>query len=155
MTGKTAILIVVLVFSLAGLEIEGVNGDLPGILGVWNNEDGRAKIKIFDCDDSFCGRIVWLKEPDYPPGDKSGLGGKPRLDLENPDPASRDRRLMGLKIMDGFVQVDKNAWGNGRIYDPVSGRTYRAKMTLESQHRLILRGYVGIPLFGKSTVWTR
>ncbi len=155
MIGKTIILFIALVISLGSLETEGTNEDFPGILGIWNNEDGRAKIDISEYGGKYCGRIVWLKEPDYPPGDKSGMGGKPRLDLENPGPSLRNRPLLGLQIMDGFVYVGNGIWEHGRIYDPVSGKTYKARMTLESPHRLLLRGYVGIPLFGKSTVWTR
>jgi uncharacterized protein (DUF2147 family) len=125
------------------------------ILGVWNNDDGRAKIEIFDCGGSYCGKIVWLKETVYPTDDKLGMGGKPRVDRENPDPARRSRQLMGLQIMEGFVFRSDGVWDKGRIYDPVSGKTYRGKITLESPHRLYLKGFVGIPLFGRSTTWTR
>jgi uncharacterized protein (DUF2147 family) len=125
------------------------------ILGIWNNDDGRAKIEIFDCQGRYCGKIIWLKEPNYPPDDKLGMGGTPRVDRENPDPALRTRQLLGLQIMEGFVFRGNATWEKGYIYDPESGKTYRGKITLASPHRLYLKGFVGIPLFGRSTIWTR
>jgi len=152
---KTITLLVVLLLSMVTVGTTGDGEDTQKIQGIWLNEDGRAKIEIFDCSGNICGRIVWLKEPNYPPGDKSGMGGKPRVDLENPDPELRRLPLLGLVIMKGFDRAGGDAWSHGTIYDPVSGDTYRAKITLESPHRLLIRGYVMIPLFGKTTVWTR
>ena len=125
------------------------------ILGNWNNDNGRAKIEIFDCGGSYCGKIIWLKEPNYPKDDKQGMGGKPRVDRENPDPTKQSRQLLGLQIMTGFVFRGNGVWEKGRIYDPESGKTYRGKITLVSPQRLYLKGYLGIPLFGRSTSWTR
>jgi uncharacterized protein (DUF2147 family) len=41
------------------------------------------------------------------------------------------------------------------VYDPKSGKTYRGKMTFVSPNQLNLRGFIGIPLFGRTTTWTR
>lgn len=125
------------------------------ILGIWINEEGRAKIEIFDCRGRYCGKIIWLKEPNYPMDDKPGMGGRPRIDRDNPNSALRSRQLLGLQIMDGFVFSGDATWEKGHIYDPESGNTYKGKITLVSPHRLNLRGFVGIPLFGRSTTWTR
>jgi uncharacterized protein (DUF2147 family) len=57
--------------------------------------------------------------------------------------------------MDGFTFSGGTTWDKGRIYDPESGKTYKSKMTLAAPNRLEIRGYVGIPLFGRSTTWTR
>jgi uncharacterized protein (DUF2147 family) len=130
-------------------------GEGDEILGIWNNDDGRAKIEIFDCSGRFCGKIVWLGKPLYPPDDKLGMGGKPRVDRENPDPAKKTRQILGLQIMDGFIYHGNAVWEKGHIYDPESGKTYQGKITLVSPQRLRLKGFVGIPLFGRSTTWTR
>ncbi len=155
MMKKSIILLGMLMILLASKGTAGSDEDFPGILGIWNNDDGRAKIEIFDCGGHYCGRIAWLKEPDFPSDDKSGMAGTPLLDLRNPDPALRSRPLLGLQIMGGFDRVGQDVWDHGRIYDPESGKTYKGKITFESPHRLHLRGYVGIPLFGRTAVWTR
>lgn len=143
---------------ISGIMILGASiawGAGDDILGQWNNEDGRAKIEIYPCDGHYCGKISWLGRPVYPPDDPGGMAGLPRVDRDNPNPALRERRLLGLQIMAGFNYSGTNIWDKGRIYDPESGKTYKSKITLVSPQRLTIRGYVGIPLFGRTTTWTR
>jgi len=125
------------------------------ILGVWNNEEKDAKIEIYKCDDKYCGKIIFLKEPNYASDFKEGVPGTPKLDHKNPDAAKRSRPILGLQIVNGFVSSGKNVWTGGTVYDPKSGNTYRGNMTLVSPKQLDLRGFIGIPLFGRSTTWTR
>ncbi|GFO60200.1 hypothetical protein GMST_25250 [Geomonas silvestris] len=130
-------------------------GAADDILGAWKNEDGRAQIEIYHCDGKYCGRLAWLGRPVYPPDDPQGMAGKPRVDRENPDPKLKGRSLLGLKIMQGFSYGGGESWEHGEIYDPDSGKTYSCKMTLVNATKLKIRGYVGVPLFGRTTVWTR
>jgi uncharacterized protein (DUF2147 family) len=58
-------------------------------------------------------------------------------------------------MMSHFTYDGKNHWGGGRIYDPETGKTYRCKLTLDSDHKLEVRGYIGISLLGRTMVWTR
>lgn len=146
---------ILIVSTIVFLGAQACGNGADELLGSWNNEDGRAKIGIFPCDAHFCGKIVWLKQPDYPLDDKGGMGGKPRVDRDNPNPGLRSRRLLGLQILTGFAYAGANTWGKGTIYDPETGKTYQCKMMLVSPHRLEIRGYVGIPLFGRTTIWTR
>ena len=106
-------------------------------------------VKIEKCGEKICGRIVWLKEP---LNDKK----QPKTDLNNPDEALRARKIIGLPLLTGFVPADKaNKWEGGRIYNPEDGETYKSTMTLIEGGKLEVRGYVGLPIFGKSQVWTR
>jgi uncharacterized protein (DUF2147 family) len=57
--------------------------------------------------------------------------------------------------MQGFSALDETTWGKGSLYDPKSGKSYRGKIHLAAPGRLELRGYIGIPLFGRTSVWTR
>lgn len=125
------------------------------ILGVWDSEQKDAKIEVFHCGESYCGKIVWLKVPLYPAGDPSGREGKPKVDLKNQDASLKERPLLGLEFMEGFVFAGANTWEKGHIYDPKSGRTYKGKITMVSRGQLNLKGYIGIPLLGRSSTWTR
>jgi hypothetical protein len=73
------------------------------ILGVWNNEEKDARIEVFKCGDKYCGKIVWVKEPNYPTGSTEGTPGTPGLDNHNPDPAQRSRPIFGLQIVKDFL----------------------------------------------------
>ena len=124
------------------------------ILGRWKTEHDESQVEIYNCGDKLCGKVVWLKEPFYKDS-KDGPPGTPLKDSKNSDPALRSRPIIGLRIMEGFRQIGENSWGNGTCYDPKNGKTYRGKIRLVSPQRLELRGYVSIPLFGRTDVWTR
>ena len=54
------------------------------------------------------------------------------------------------------LRKDGNEYKGGEIIDPDSGKVYRSKMTLiEGGNKLDVRGYVGVPMFGRSQVWVR
>ncbi len=125
------------------------------ILGVWNTTDNKGQVEIFKVNEMFHGKIIKLKEPNWPPDDEKGLGGKPKNDPNNHDPKLRDKPIVGLEIMNGFAYSGKKRWENGRIYDPENGKTYKCKMTLTSTNRLEVRGFIGISLIGRTEVWMR
>ena len=124
------------------------------VLGTWKTEMDESKVEIYRCGKKLCGKIIWLKNPTYTDS-KDGEIGTPIIDRYNHDPALRRRTLIGLKIMDGFTELGDNTWGKGTCYDPKSGKTYRGIIQLASPDRLELRGFIGIPFFGRTSVWTR
>lgn len=125
------------------------------ILGVWYNQEKDAKIEIFKCGGKYCGKITWLKIPNYPEGSKEGVPNTPKLDHHNPVKELRNAPLLGLEITRDFTYAGENRWVEGKVYDPKNGKTYSGKMTLVSPNQLELRGFIGISLFGRTAVWTR
>jgi uncharacterized protein (DUF2147 family) len=125
------------------------------IVGKWWNQEKEAQIEIYACEGKYCGKIVWLKEPNYPASDPKGMGGKPRVDQQNPDPSKREGPLLGMNLLWGFTYSGGNLWEGGQIYDPREGKTYRCKMTLEMPDHLKVRGFIGISLIGKTNEWIR
>jgi len=148
---KTTILIMITTIFLTTTAHAGRDD----ILGLWNNQEKDARIEIYHCGEKYCGKIVSLKEPNYPEGSKEGRPGTPKLDHNNPDPTLRKIPILGLKIMHDFVYDGDNQWISGKVYDPKNGKTYSGKMTLVSPNKLNLRGFIGIPLIGRTAVWTR
>lgn len=68
----------------------------------------------------------------------------------------KGQRIVGLEIMSHMHATGTNQWGGGEILDPESGKTYRAKMSLSDDGtKLIVRGFIGFSLFGRSQTWTR
>ena len=128
------------------------------ITGYWRTEGGEAVFEILARGDSYAGRIVWLREPDYPADDPQGMGGQPIVDRNNPDPAQRDRPLLGLELLTGlrYRRERGNArWHDGRIYNSENGKLYRCHVWLADDDHLKLRGYIGRPILGATTTWTR
>jgi uncharacterized protein (DUF2147 family) len=147
----------VISFLLSALLLSGLTA-LAGaddILGVWNTTDDKSKVQIYKQGNRYSGKIIGLKEPNWPANDELGMGGKPKTDRRNPKPGLHHRPIVGMQIMSGFIPAENHLWVDGKIYDPESGKTYKCKMTLVSTNRLEVRGYVGFSLMGRTVVWTR
>jgi len=153
---KTAALVAILLLSMGGVVIAD-DGDT--ILGVWatdpEGENGQAHVEITKVDGQYVGKIIWLEVPVYPPDDDGGMAGQKKVDRENPDPALRNRPILGLDMLEGFIYAGDNLWKKGTIYDPESGKTYKSKMKLDENGVLKVRGYVGLSMIGRTTEWTR
>ncbi len=117
-------------------------------VGWWLDHTGKAGIEILRCGGSLCGKIEWLRVP-------LDSTGKPKTDSRNPDVALRGRTLCGLSVLGGFVSDGEGGWRGGWVYDPENGKTYHCIMYMATDGVLHVRGYVGIPLLGRSEVWTR
>jgi uncharacterized protein (DUF2147 family) len=118
------------------------------ILGEWVTAGGESRIEIYRADSlTYAGKIVWLREPIKE--------GKAVVDDKNPDEALRARPVMGLELLRGFTYDGDGEWTGGKIYDPKSGNDYSAKMTMLDDINLDLRGYVLMPLFGRTERWMR
>jgi uncharacterized protein (DUF2147 family) len=150
---------------LGGLAFAAVLA-LPGVaqaaevFGIWLTASQDAHVEVYRCTDpkmgAVCGRVVWLKGPVNP--DKSPAPSVEEVhDVYNADPKLRGRKLLNLDFMWDF-KPDPDSPGNyidGHIYNAQDGDTYRAKLTLKSDNELVLRGFVLLPLLGKSQTWTR
>ena len=116
--------------------------------GWWLNAAGTAAIVISPCGNEMCGRIEWLKPP-------LNEQGQPKTDTKNPNQTLRGRYLCGLSMLGGFTPDGAGGWKGGWVYDPKVGKTYKAVMHVAPDGTLRLRGYVGIPMFGRSETMTR
>lgn len=64
--------------------------------------------------------------------------------------------ILGLTIMWGLSKQGNNTWKNGIIVDPKNGKSYRCQISLaKAGQQLNVRGYIGVPLLGRSQVWIR
>tara|TARA_R110001592_G_scaffold27763_24_gene102918 strand:+ start:126 stop:581 length:456 start_codon:yes stop_codon:yes gene_type:complete len=113
-----------------------------GAQGYWLTENKRAVIHVQPCDDSVCGNIYWIIE------------GGMLFDDKNPDPRVQGLPMCGLELLHGFEKHGQD-WKNGKIYKADEGETYEANITVKNENTLMVRGYIGMPLFGKTQTWKR
>ncbi|TAN04721.1 MAG: DUF2147 domain-containing protein [Rhodanobacteraceae bacterium] len=134
----------------------GESAAASAIVGDWLVANHGAVIRIQQAGDTFDGYIAWQLHDTYGPEDGPALDGKVVTDRNNPNPALRARPLTGLRLLTGlhYDRAD-GKWIGGEVYDTDNGRTYHCRVRLASPDRLVFRGYIGIPLFGKNTYWTR
>ena len=122
--------------------------DHDRILGEWVTAEGESKVEIYKSDSTtFSGKIVWLRDP--------LKEGKPVVDDKNPEDSLQNRPVLGLVILRDFSYAGDRIWKGGEIYDPKSGNDYSAKITMVDDDHLDLRGFIVIPLFGRTEKWTR
>lgn len=140
----------IILFFLGIYAFASIAQETDKIVGVWWNEEKTTKIEVEKKDGKYIGTIIYMIPEKYE-------NGEAPKDDENPDPALRERSLIGLQILDGFVyNADKKEWKDGSIYDPKSGKTYDCYGWLESDDLLKLKGFVaGIRWMGKSSEWYR
>jgi len=130
---------------LAGLSQGRADGP-PPINGIWLSGDGDGWIEISASATGLSAVIT---------GSPNASEDRPDIDEKNPDPALRDRPLIGLSLFAGFEYDGDGRWKGGTIYDPNSGKTYRCIVTIVDSDTLKVRGYVGVPLLGRTEIWTR
>lgn len=123
---------------LAGLCVTPARADtFP--LGRWLTQDREGVVEIARCGAGFCGRIVGMLERRGPDG----------LPPHDPD----GRPQCGLVILRESEQAGPDFW-RGRITNPEDNSVWRCELRLEDGV-LRLRGYVLIPLLGRTQDWTR
>ena len=115
--------------------------------GVWLSADGRVKVRVTECQGALCGRVIWLKEPNDP------QTGAPRTDKLNPDASKRDRRMIGLNVVQGLKPQGENKWA-GPIYNADEGKSYHVDATLVSARKIALKGCM-LGVLCKVQTWTR
>ncbi|MBI5119125.1 DUF2147 domain-containing protein [Candidatus Poribacteria bacterium] len=121
--------------------------EADAILGQWFTDGGESIVEIYKCNESYCGKIIWLKEP-------KNTDGTEKTDSKNPDVSKKARKVLGMDIVWGFQHKSNNAWSMGNIYDPKSGKTYSCSAKLDKDN-LNIRGFIGVSLLGRTTVWKR
>ena len=67
----------------------------------------------------------------------------------------KGKPLLGLNIIRGLKR-DGDGWNGGTVIDPETGSVYKASARLDDGGRkLVVRGYLGISLLGRSQTWVR
>lgn len=132
-------------FLISFLAYSQDNGE--AVLGHWYNTEKDAKIEIYQCEGKFCGKVVWLEEP-------NDENGEEKRDTENPKLELQTNTILGLNLLRDFKYAGENEWEGGKIYDPKNGKTYSCVMKLQENGELEVRGYVGFTLLGRTVHWT-
>jgi len=120
-------------------------------VGLWkaiDDKSGKASalIRISDNQGELQGRIEKLfREPSEDQNPKCVLCTDAR----------KDQPIVGMTIVSG-LKKDGDEYTGGKILDPKDGKVYKSKAMLrDGGNKLEVRGYVGMPMLGRSQVWLR
>jgi uncharacterized protein (DUF2147 family) len=110
---------------LAGLSAQPALAELTS--GVWNREDGAARVRVQPCGEALCAINVWIRDP----GDEK-VG---------------DRLVLNVKPSSPGVLV-------GTAFDPKRNLSFSSRITY-SESTMTTQGCVLGGLLCKSVKWTR
>ncbi|WP_240648297.1 DUF2147 domain-containing protein [Pararobbsia silviterrae] len=120
-------------------------------VGVWQTIDDhtgqpKALVQITqDADGTLSGKILKGLGPNDQPGRRCDKCTDYR----------KDQLMLGMTIINGMKQ-DGDKYDGGQILDPENGSLYKCTMhTDENGQKLVVRGYIGISLIGRSQTWSR
>jgi len=117
--------------------------------GLWRTFDdrtgeARALVRIYRQDDALFGRV----EASLVPGE----GDEHCVACTD---ERKDQPVIGLLIIRD-LKAEKGGFSGGDILDPDTGEVYRCTLRLaDDGKRLTVRGYLGVPLLGRSQTWQR
>lgn len=112
------------------------------VIGKYMTAENKAMVEISKHDNKYYGKFLWTKT-------------EGKLDEKNPVVAERTKTLKGMEFLKDFTFDGKSTWNNGTIYDPENGKTYSCKMTADEKGNLNVRGYIGVSLIGRTSMWVK
>jgi uncharacterized protein (DUF2147 family)/peroxiredoxin len=124
-----------LLFGLAGAPAARA----ASVEGRWLTASGNAEVEIKPCGAALCGTIVRILQNRSMADPSRSLGDKPGL---------------GLVVLSNFLPAGDGSF-EGFIYDREAVQTYRCSLSLDPDGQLVVRGYLGWSVFGRTQRWTR
>lgn len=117
-------------------------------VGLWKTIDdqtGQAKslVRIEQHDGVLTGKV-----------EKILTSGRENAVCEACEGALKNQPIVGMTIIEG-LKLDDDQYEGGTILDPNNGKTYKCIVWLDDSGQLNVRGYIGLPLLGRSQVWLR
>jgi uncharacterized protein (DUF2147 family) len=120
-------------------------------VGLWQSVSDRTGqpdglVRIAEVNGEYIGTVVAVFSPPAP-------DDHPLCELCPGE--LKDKPIVGMVILTGIRQSG-DGYSSGKILDPDDGETYTCRITLlDDGRKLEVRGYIGLPLFGRSQTWTR
>ncbi|HEY1410906.1 MAG TPA: DUF2147 domain-containing protein [Rhodopila sp.] len=128
-----------LFFALMVLLPVRLSAAVPSAVGYWLTQGRDGVIAITPCGTALCAYIagVFLDHPTDPtPVDNRGVS------------------QCGLPLITDAREIRPGLW-KGHIINPRNGDVWGVEFHLDSRGNLALRGFIGVPLLGRTQTWTR
>lgn len=122
-------------------------------VGLWKTIDDATKrekslVRIVEAGGVLIGKIEKLIDPT----EKSDAVCDKCTDER------KDKPVLGLTIIRGVkaASEDHESWEGGDILDPGNGKVYKLRLKpVQGGKALDVRGYIGMPLLGRTQTWIR
>ncbi len=123
-------------------------GFAQSILGKWktiDDETGKEKaiIELYEKNGKVYGKIIEILQPENKLRKCNLCEGE-----------EKNKPILGMIVIKDLTKSGHD-YDNGKIIDPKNGKTYRCKISLSEKNMLMVRGYIGLSLFGRTQTWVR
>lgn len=131
------------------VQSHGAISESDRILGRWISSDKKLIVEVYKEKEQFKAKIVWFNDdPSKPMAEWR--------DKHNPDPTLRNRRILGLEILNGLRYDEKShSWEGGTIYDAQHGKQWDAAGYIDKDGTLKVKGYWHFKFIGKAMLFKR
>ena len=120
------------------------------IVGFWMTNENMLKVQVYKVGSEYRGKIVWFEDKHY----KAKMNEC--LDEMNPNPALRNRKVLGLEVVTGLkYDADDDNWQDGEIYDSNTGKTYDSQVEMHTTSTITVTGYWMFTWLGKDLTFYR
>jgi uncharacterized protein (DUF2147 family) len=120
------------------------------VCGKWMSTEKNLIVQVYLEKGDYKAKVVWFLNTDT---------SKPMdewTDEKNPNPALRDRKLIGMSILENMDYIPKTrTWENGKIYDAKNGRHWSASAYIDNSRLLKVTGYWQFKFIGRTMAFTR
>lgn len=140
--GTTMATATAVTFAVAALAAHAQQQQPPAQVGRWITESGNLEVDIAACGDALCGTVTRVLA--------NHSMSAPGQEMEAVD----KRPALGMKILTR-LRASSDETLTGDIYNRESAKTYSVRLTMDGPQQMLVRPYVGIPLFGKTQLWNR
>jgi uncharacterized protein (DUF2147 family) len=137
------------VVALALISVASLAAAELGPEGLWKTTDDRTGkprgiVRIYQENGALYGRVEATLDP-----------AEVRQVCDLCSDERRNKPVVGMIVMRG-LRKNGGEYNGGDILDPDTGSVYRCKIRIEDQGRkLIVRGFIGFSLFGRTQTWIR
>jgi uncharacterized protein (DUF2147 family) len=120
-------------------------------VGLWktiDDETGKEKslVRISEAAGTLSGKVEKLLDP-----------AKADAKCDKCSDERKDQPVAGLTILRNVKKNEgRDEWGGGDILDPNNGKVYSVRLkSVDGGKRLEVRGYLGMPMLGRTQTWQR
>lgn len=121
-------------------------------VGLWKTIDDETKkekslVRITEADGALTGKVEKLLDPT-----------RQDAKCDKCSDERKDQPVLGMTLVTGVKKntESEGLWDGGTILDPNNGKVYKVRlMPRDGGKQLDVRGFIGMPLLGRTQTWIR
>ncbi|RFZ95092.1 DUF2147 domain-containing protein [Mucilaginibacter conchicola] len=127
------------------------SADANRICGKWESSEKNLVVEVYPYKGTYRAKMIH-----FTGGVTKDKPMESITDKKNPDPTLRNRKVLGMDVVENLKFNPKsNSWEGGRIYEVQSGKYWSAAASLDGSGTLKVKGYWKVKLLGRTMVFHR